>query len=59
MRTARGPEFWLAEGIRYAVRHGAQVINLSLDFARNYVPGAAMRDALATARDANVVVCRG
>jgi len=54
--NSQGTEFWLAEGIRYAVRHGAQVINLSLDFARNYVPGAAMRDALATARDANVVV---
>src|SRR5882672_2267576 len=54
--NSQGTEFWLAEGIRYAVQHGAQVINLSLDFARNYVPGAAMRDALATARDANVVV---
>src|SRR5882672_9200658 len=54
--NSQGTEFWLAEGIRYAVQHGAQVINLSLDFARNYVPGAAMRDALATARDADVVV---
>ena len=54
--NSQGTEFWLAEGIRYAVQSGAQVINLSLDFARNYVPGAAMRDALATARDAAVVV---
>jgi len=52
----QGTEFWLSEGIRYAVHSGAQVINLSLDFARNYVPGAAMRDALAMARDADVVV---
>ena len=54
--NSQGTEFWLAEGMRYAVQSGAQVINLSLDFARNYVPGAAMRDALATARDADVVV---
>jgi len=54
--NSQGTEFWLAEGIRYAVQSGAQVINLSLDFARNYVPGAAMRDALAKARDADVVV---
>ncbi len=52
----QGTEFWLAEGIRYAVQAGAQVINLSLDFARNYVPGATMRDAIAAARDAGVVV---
>jgi len=54
--NSQGTEFWLAEGIRYAVESGAQVINLSLDFARNYVPGAAMREALAAARHANVVV---
>ncbi len=52
----QGTEFWLAEGIRYAVESGAQVINLSLDFARNYAPGAALRDAIATARSAAVVV---
>jgi hypothetical protein len=54
--NSQGTEFWLAEGIRYAVDSGAQVINLSLDFARNYVPGAAMREALAAARNADVVV---
>jgi serine protease len=52
----QGTEFWLAEGIRYAVQAGADVINLSLDFARNYVPGAALRAALAEARAARVVV---
>jgi serine protease len=52
----QGTEFWLEEGIRYAVRGGARVINLSLDFARNYVPGAALRDAIAAARAARVVV---
>ena len=53
---AQGTEFWLEEGIRYAVRGGAQVINLSLNFARNYVPGAGLRDAIATARAARVVI---
>src|SRR5438067_9730027 len=52
----QGTEFALEEGIRYAVDNGAQVINLSLDFARNYVPGAGLRDALAGARANNVVV---
>jgi hypothetical protein len=52
----QGTEFWLEEGIRYAVGNAANVINLSLDFARNYVPGAGLRDALAAARDSNVVI---
>ncbi|HYS07399.1 MAG TPA: S8 family serine peptidase [Myxococcales bacterium] len=52
----KGTEFWLEEGIRYAVGAGADVINLSLDFARNYIPGAALRDALAYARDGHVVI---
>src|SRR5258705_6280442 len=43
----QGTEFWLEEGIRYAVGSGASVINLSLNFARNYVSGAGLRDAIA------------
>jgi serine protease len=52
----RGTEFWLAEGIRFAAANGAQVINLSLDFARNYTPGVDMTDAIARARAAHVVI---
>jgi serine protease len=32
-RIGRGKTKWIAEGIRYAVRHGAQVINLSFEFS--------------------------
>jgi Subtilase family len=52
----RGTEFSLAEGIRFAVSHGARVINLSLDFARNYTPGVSMTDAIAQARANHVVI---
>src|SRR5262249_15615066 len=52
----QGTEFWLEEGIRFAVASGASVINLSLDFARNYPPGAALRDAIAEARASGTVI---
>jgi len=48
----QGTEFWLAEGIPVCRPRRGAGDEPSLDFARNYVPGAAMRDAIAAARDA-------
>ena len=53
-----GDSVTISRGIRYAVRHGAQVINLSLEFAP-WVSASDVPDLLAAVRDArrhNVVL---
>jgi hypothetical protein len=54
--SSQGTEFWLAEGIRFAVQSGAQVLNVSLNFGPAFAPGAALRDAVALARSRGVVL---
>jgi len=51
-----GSEVDLIDGIHWALDHGAQVINLSLSFAPDYLPSAALDEALTRARDEGVVV---
>ena len=46
-----GNEATIARGIRYAVNHGAQVINLSLEFLPNQVTSAADIPAIVSAID--------
>jgi serine protease len=51
----QGTELALAEGIRFAVDHGAHVINMSLSFPAGYFPSKYLQDAIDYA-DANGVV---
>jgi|GEM_PF-2394124 len=51
-----GTEVGLAEGIRFAVDSGAQVINMSLSFAPGYFPSRLMQDAIEYASDNGVVL---
>lgn len=51
-----GTELALVEGIRHAVDHGADIINMSLSFPSGYVPSRALKDALEYAHTAGVVM---
>lgn len=51
-----GTELALAEGIRYAVDHGARVINMSLAFPPGYVPSRFLQDAVDYASANGVVM---
>ena len=51
-----GTELALAEGIRYAVDHGAHVINMSLAFPPGYFPSRFLQDAIDYAEAQNVVM---
>jgi serine protease len=60
-RSGEGDAATIARGVRYAVQHGAQVINLSLNFANGVYPAAldALAGAIQEAHDRGVVVVVG
>ena len=47
---------WLIDGIRYAADHGANVINMSLGWPRDYDPGETLHNAVKYAYDKGVVL---
>jgi hypothetical protein len=51
-----GREIDLVDGLHWAIDHGADVINLSLSFPPGYTPSLPLREALARAHEAGVVV---
>jgi len=55
-RNNLGTELGLAEGLLYAVDHGADVINLSLSFDPGYFPSRFLQEAIDHAARAGVVV---
>jgi serine protease len=59
--SGEGDAVTIARGVSYAVDHGAQVINLSLNFANGVHPGAidALANAIQEAHDRGVVVVVG
>lgn len=52
----KGGELSLAQGIRWAVDHGAKVINMSLSFPVSYVPSGVLQDAITYASERGVVM---
>jgi len=55
----KGSSFTLAEGIYYAVDHGADIINLSLAWPVGLEPGPVVHDAVLYAHNAGVIVVAG
>jgi hypothetical protein len=51
-----GTELGLAEGLRYAVDHGADVVNLSLSFGSGFFPSRFLQDAVDHASAHGVVL---
>ena len=52
----QGTELDLVAGIWHAIDNGAHVINMSLSFDSSYIPSLALRDAIAAAADAGIVM---
>jgi len=57
--SGRGYSSSVSEGIYYAVDHGAKVINLSLAWPPGIDPGPIVRDAIAYAANAGVIMVAG
>ncbi|MBI4508957.1 MAG: S8 family serine peptidase [Deltaproteobacteria bacterium] len=55
-RSNSGTEIALAEGIRYAVDHGADIINMSLTFPPTYFPSRVLQAAVDHAAQHGVVM---
>jgi hypothetical protein len=51
-----GNELALVEAVYHAIDNGADVINMSLSFMPGYVPSVALREALAAAAEAGIVL---
>ena len=51
-----GTEWDLIEGLRWAIVHDADVINMSLAFPPGYVPSSFLQEALQTAADSGIVM---
>lgn len=54
--TNKGNEYDLVQGIRWAVDHGAKIINMSLSFPASYMPSGLLQDAITYASANNVLV---
>lgn len=52
----KGNEYDLAQGIRWAVDHGAKLINMSLSFPSSYLPSGLLQDAVTYASTRGVLL---